>query len=72
MKLTLGQALEAISRGETAEQYKRRRARLTKLTIERDCLEDALEILILPEDAPRAEQKKKRLQKVQAEIERLK
>lgn len=69
MKLTLGQALEAMSRGETPEAYRRRQKRLRKLTNERDALEDAIEIL---QGDPRAEQKKTRLQEVQAEIERLK
>ena len=63
---TIGEALEMINRGEAPEQYRKRKARLRKLTEERDFLEDGIEIL---GDDPRAEKKRKRLEKVKKMIE---
>lgn len=63
---TIGEALEMINRGETPEQYRKRKARLRKLTEERDFLEDGIELL---GDDPRAEKKRKRLEKVKKMIE---
>lgn len=59
--MTLEQALDCISRGETQEEYEKRHKRLRRLANERDDLEDAIEVL---GDDPRAEQKQKRLKKV--------
>ena len=64
--VTIGEALEMINRGETPEQYRKRKARLRRLTEERDFLEDGIEIL---GDDPRAEKKRKRLEKVKKMIE---
>lgn len=67
--MNLEQAIEAIMRGETSEQYKKRQARLRRLANERDDLMDAIEVL---GDDPRAEKKKARLEKVLKMIEELK
>ena len=73
MKLTLAQALEAISRGETAEQYAKRCRRIRRLANERDDLVDWISIFEeSPEDAPIVELKRERLNKVLAMIEELK
>ena len=69
MKLNINQAIEAIMRGETPEQYKARIQKLRKLGIERDFLIEGIEIL---EGDERAEKKKKRLEKVLRMIEELK
>lgn len=61
MRMTIDEMMEAISRRETPEQFMRRKEKLHRLSIERDFLEDAIEIL---GDDPRAEKKKKRLAKV--------
>lgn len=66
--MNINQAIEAIMRGETSEQYKKRQARLRRLTEERDWLECSIEVL--GED-PRAEKKKARLEKVLKMIEEL-
>ena len=69
MKMTIGEAMEAISRGETPEQYAKRIRRLRRLCNERDDLEDALSVL--REDdryMDRVAKKEKRLQKVLSEI----
>lgn len=63
--LTLEQALDCVSRGETQEEYVKRHKRLRRLANERDDLEDAIEVL---GDDPRAEQKQKRLKKVKQMI----
>lgn len=52
--MTLAQALEAIERGETPEQYKKRMARIRRLTNEQYDLEDAIDVL---GDDPRADEK---------------
>lgn len=67
--MRLDQAIDAIMRGETSEQYKKRQARLRRLANERDDLMDAIEVL---GDDPRAEKKKARLEKVLKMIEELK
>ena len=67
-KMTIEQALEMISRGETPEEYTKRIKRIKRLANERDALEDAIDVL--GED-PRAEKKKTRLAKVIDEIYRL-
>ena len=72
MRVTLTEAFDMINRGETAEQYKARQAKLRRLANERDSLEDALEILTEPGDADKRAKKEKRLAKVLEEIERLK
>ena len=72
MKLTLAQALEAISRGETSEQYVKRLRRIRRLANERDDLMDWLEICDTPEDAEIAAKKRERLNKVLAMIDELK
>ena len=72
MKLTLSQALEAISRGETPEQYVKRIRRIRRLANERDALMDWLEICDTPEDAEAAAKKRERLNKVLAMIDELK
>lgn len=66
--MNINQAIEAIMRGETSEQYKKRQARLRRLAEERDWLEYSIEVL--GED-PRAEKKKARLEKVLKMIEEL-
>ena len=68
MAVTLGEALEMIARGETEEQYKKRKARLRRLSWERDFLEDGIEIL---GDDPRADKKRVRLAKVKKMMEEL-
>lgn len=72
MKLTLAQALEAISRGETSEQYVKRLRRIRRLANERDDLMDWLEINDTAEDAEVAAKKRERLNKVLAMIDELK
>lgn len=69
MKFTLKQALEAIDRGETFEEYEKRVKKLGRLYNEMYDLEDAIEVL---GDDPRAEKKRKRLDKVKQMIEELK
>lgn len=66
--MTFEQCMDAVMRGETSEQYKKRLARIKRLANERDDLEDAIEIL--GED-PRAEKKRQRLNKVLKMIEAL-
>ena len=70
--MTLSEALEMIYRGETPEEYKRRCKRLQRLNNERWILEDAIQVFeeTSPEDA-RLEKKRKRLEKVLEEIDRL-
>ena len=67
--MTMEQAVEMIMRGETAEQYKKRIARIRRLANERDDLEDAIDVL---GDDPRAIKKQKRLEKVLTMIDELK
>lgn len=71
MKLTLEEALEAIQRRETPEQYIRRMRRVKRLSNERYDIEDALAVLTEPEDKERAEKKRKRLNKVLAMLDEL-
>lgn len=68
MAMTIGQAIEAIMRGETEEQYRKRIKKIRRLANERDDLMDAIDVL---GDDPRAEQKKARLAKVNQMIEEL-
>ena len=73
MKLTLAQALEAISRGETSEQYAKRMRKIRRLANERDDLMDWISVFDeCPEDAAIVEKKRQRLDKVLAMIEELK
>lgn len=67
--MTLEQAIDAIMRGETTEQYKKRMAKLKRLSIERDCLEDVINILGNDE---RVNEKRKRLEKVKRQMDLLK
>lgn len=69
MKQTLDEAIDMIMRGETAEQYEKRIKRIRRLANEREALEDAIEVL---GNDPRADKKRKRLEKVYAMIEELK
>lgn len=66
--MTIEQAVDMISRGETSDQYKKRMDRIRRLTNERDFLEDAIEVL---GDDPRVEQKRKRLKSVMRNIKKL-
>lgn len=66
--MTLAQALEAIERGETPEQYKKRMARIRRLTNEQYDLEDAIDVL---GDDPRADEKRVRLNEVKWRIANL-
>lgn len=66
--MTIDEAIDAICRDETPEQYKKRLAKIRRLTNERDYLEDAIEVL---EGDPRQEKKIKRLAKVKAMIAEL-
>jgi len=73
MKLTLAQALEAISRGETSEQYVKRLRRIRRLANERDDLMDWISMFDeCAEEAQMLEKKRKRLNKVLTMIEELK
>lgn len=66
--LNLDQAIDAIMRGETTEEYKKRQDKIRRLANERDDLIDAIEVL---GDDPRAEKKKIRLEKVLKMIDNL-
>ena len=66
--LNLDQAIDAIMRGETTEEYKKRQDKIRRLANERDDLIDAIEVL---GDDPRAEKKKIRLGKVLKMIDNL-
>ena len=68
MGVTIEQALDMLSRGETQEQYKKRMERIKRLSNERYALEDAIEVLGAD---PRAEKKKKRLKVVTETINSL-
>lgn len=73
MKMTLAQALEAIARGETPEQYAKRLRRIRRLANERDDLMDWISVFDdSPEDAPIVKKKRDRLDRVLAMIEELK
>jgi hypothetical protein len=72
MKLTLAQALDALSHGETSEQYMKRMRRIRRLANERDDLMDWLEVNDTPEDAEVAAKKRERLNKVLTMIDELK
>ena len=66
--LSLNQAIDAIMRGATSEEYKKRQDKIRRLANERDDLIDAIEVL---GDDPRAEKKKVRLEKVLKMIDNL-
>ena len=68
MGVTIEQALDMLSRGETQEQYKKRMERIKRLSNEKYALEDAIEVLGAD---PRAEKKKKRLKVVTETINSL-
>ena len=55
--MTLLEVLEAVSRGEDGEQYRKRVSRIRRLATERDVLEDAIAVL---GNDPRAIEKKER------------
>ena len=67
--MTLDEQIDAIIRGETPEEYKKRITRIRRLANERDELIDAIGVL---GDDERAKKKEKRLTKVLSEIESLK
>lgn len=67
MKMTLAQAMEAVERGETPEEYEKRIKKLRRLGIERDFLEDAIFAL----DGDKREKKQARLDMVNRMIQEL-
>lgn len=77
MKMTLAEALEAIHRGETPEQYEKRVRKIRLLSEELFDLRDALDILDdesrprTEKDLLRAAEKRARMQKVKEMLERL-
>ena len=66
--MTLDDALEMIKRGETPEEFKKRKSKIRRYANERDSLEDAIEVL---GDDPRAEKKRARLAKVNRMLQEL-
>ena len=71
--MTLDEALDMLMRGETTEQYKKRKARIRRLANERDELMDAIQVLSEePVDHEKVAKKSKRLEKVLQMIEELK
>lgn len=60
MKMTLEQAMEAVERGETPEQFEKRMRKVRRLIIERDFLEDAIFML----EGDRKKKKQERLDTV--------
>lgn len=77
MKMTLAEALEAIHRGETPEQYEKRVRKIRRLSEELFDLRDALDILDdesrprTEKDLLRAAEKRARMQNVKEMLERL-
>lgn len=69
MKHTLIEYLDMIQRGESEEEYIKRKNRLHKLSTEMYDLEDAISVL---GDDPRSIKKKARLEKIKIQIEKLK
>lgn len=67
MKMTLAQAIEAVERGETPEEYEKRIKRLRRLGIERYFLEDAIFML----DGDKRAKKQARLDRVNRMIREL-
>ena len=67
MKMTLAQAMEAVERGETPEQYEKRIRKMRRLSIERDFLEDAIFML----DGDKRAKKQARLDMVNRMIQEL-
>lgn len=67
MKMTLAQAIEAVERGETPEEYVKRIKRLRRLGIERDFLEDAIFML----DGDKRAKKQARLDRVNRMIQEM-
>ena len=72
MKMTLTQAVEMIARNETPEEYEKRVKKLRRLGNEAQDLQDALDVLTEPQDKERADQKRRRLNKVLQMINELK
>lgn len=74
--MTIDEAIDMITRGETPEQYKKRTARIRRLANERDDLEDSIQVLKeygnSEKDAQKLEKKQARLAKVLEELERIK
>ena len=72
MKLSLTEALDMIDQGLTPEEYHKRRVRIRQLSLERDFLEDAIEVLRHdPRDRTKLKIKRDRLDKVNKKIEEL-
>ena len=67
MRMTLAQAMEAVQRGETPEQYEKRIRKMRRLSIERDFLEDAIFML----DGDKRAKKQARLDMVNRMIQEL-
>lgn len=67
MRMTLAQAMEAVQRGETPEQYEKRIRKVRRLSIERDFLEDAIFML----DGDKRAKKQARLDMVNRMIQEL-
>lgn len=65
MKMTLEQFFDMLDRGMTPDEYEKRWRKLRRLSEEKYCLMDAIDVL---EGDPRAEKKKARLEKVEAMI----
>ena len=73
--MTLKECFEMIGRGETPEEYKKRKRKLARYATERDDLIAGIEVLRedpTPADDIRREKKEKRLVKVLQLIEQLK
>lgn len=67
MKMTLAQAMEAVQRGETPEQYEKRMRKVRRLSIERDFIEDAIFLL----EGERKKKKQDRLDTVNKMLKEL-
>lgn len=70
--MTIDQFIEAVTRGETTEQYFKRQNKLRKYVLERDFLKDAIAILTEEKDKEQRNKKIARLKKVEKQIELLK
>lgn len=74
--MTIDEAIDMITRGETPEQYKKRTARMRRLANERDDLKDSIEVLEEygdnEKDAQKLAKKQARLAKVLEELDRIK
>lgn len=74
--MTIDEAIDMITRGETPEQYKKRTARIRRLANERDDLEDSIQVLKeygdSEKDMLKLKKKQERLIKVLEELDRIK